>query len=72
MATNTITTEQVREAIEQLAAMVAAGSISPQTVAAILEMLRNLNDTEKEKVVAVANAKIMETSTLTMLHLILA
>ena len=60
MATNTVTTEQVREAIEQLAAMVAAASISPQTVADILEMMRNLNDQEREKVIAVANAKILE------------
>lgn len=60
MATNTITTEQVREAIEQLAAMVAAGSISPQTVADILEMMRNLNDQEREKVIATAEAYIAE------------
>ena len=60
MATNTVTTEQVREAIEQLAAMVAAASISPQTVAGILEMLRNLNDQERLKVIAVAEEKILE------------
>lgn len=60
MATNKVTTEQVREAIEQLAAMVAAASISPQTVANILEMLRKLTDQEREKVIAIAEAKIKE------------
>ena len=55
-----ITTNQVHEAIEQFAAMAAAASISPQTVATILEMLRNLNDQEREKVIAVAEAKIRE------------
>lgn len=60
MATNTVTTEQVREAIEQLAAMVAAASISPQTVADILEMMRNLNDQERLKVIAVAEAYIAQ------------
>ena len=60
MATNTVTTEQVREAIEQLAAMVAAGSISPQTVADILEMMRNLNDQERLKVIDTGEAYIQE------------
>lgn len=58
MATNTVTTEQVREAIEQFAAMVVAASVSPQTVANILEMLRNLNDQEKIKVSEIAEAYI--------------
>lgn len=60
MSQVTITTEQVREAIEQFAAMVAAASVSPQTVAAILEMLRNLNDQEKVKLVAFSEAFIAE------------
>lgn len=54
MAQSNITTEQVREAIEQFAAMAVAASVSPQTVANILEMLRNLNDQEKEEITAVA------------------
>ena len=60
MATNTVTTEQVHEAIEQLAAMVAAASISPQTVADILEMMRNLNDQERLKVIAVGEEYLQE------------
>lgn len=60
MATNTVTTEQVHEAIEQFAAMVAAASVSPQTVAGILEMLRNLNDQEQEKITEIANAFIQQ------------
>lgn len=55
-----ITTNQVREAIEHLAAMSSAASITPETVASIFEMMRNLNDQEREKVIAVAEAKIRE------------
>jgi hypothetical protein len=55
-----VTTNQVAELIAQLAAMTAAASITPQTVAAILEKMRNLNDQEREKVIAVAEAKIAE------------
>lgn len=55
-----VTTNQVAELIAQLAAMTAAGSITPQTVAAILEKMRNLNDQEREKVIAVAEAYIEE------------
>lgn len=55
-----VTTNQVAELIAQLAAMTAAASITPQTVAAILEKMRNLNDQEREKVIAVAEAYIEE------------
>ena len=55
-----VTTNQVAELIAQLAAMTAAASITPQTVAAVLEKMRNLNDQEREKVIAVAEAYIEE------------
>ena len=60
MSQVTITTEQVHELIEQLAAMTAAASITPEIVANIFEKMRNLNDQEREKVIAVAEAKIAE------------
>lgn len=60
MSKVTITTEQVHELIEQLAAMTAAASITPEIVANIFEKMRNLNDQEREKVIAVAEAKIAE------------
>ena len=58
MAEVTVTTEQVHELIQQLAAMNVAASITPEMVANIFEKLRNLNDQEKEKVIAVAEAFI--------------
>jgi hypothetical protein len=60
MSQVTITTEQVHELIEQLAAMTAAASITPEIVANIFEKMRNLNDQEREKVIAVAEAYIEE------------
>lgn len=58
MSTLTVTTEQVHELIEQLAAMTAAASITPQMVANIFENMRQLNDQEREKVIATAEAYI--------------
>lgn len=40
--------------------MTAAASITPEIVANIFEKMRNLNDQEREKVIAVAEAKIAE------------
>ena len=60
MAQSNITTEQVREAIEQFAAMVAAASVSPQTVANILEMLRNLSDQEKDQLIEFSTSFMAE------------
>lgn len=53
-----VTTEQVHELIQQLAAQNVAASITPEMVANIFEKLRNLNDQEKEKVIAVAESFI--------------
>lgn len=58
MAEVTVTTEQVHELIQQLAAMNVAASITPEMVANIFEKMRNLNDQEREKVIAVAEAFI--------------
>ena len=55
-----VTTEQVHELIQQLAAMNVAASITPQIVANIFEKMRNLNDQEREKVIAVAEACIQQ------------
>ena len=60
MAEVTVTTEQVHELIQQLAAMTAAASITPEIVANIFERMRNLNDQERLKVIAVAEAYIEE------------
>ena len=60
MSQVTITTEQVHELIEQLAAMTAAASITPGIVANIFEKMRNLNDQEKVKLVAFSEAFIAE------------
>lgn len=60
MSQVTITTEQVHELIEQLAAMTAAASITPEIVANIFEKMRNLNDQERLKVIEIAEAKIAE------------
>ena len=54
----TVTTEEVHELIVQMAAMTAAASITPEIVANIFEKMRNLNDQEREKVIAVAEAFI--------------
>lgn len=55
-----VTTNQVKEMIDQLAAMTAAASITPEIVASIFEKMRNLNDQEREKVVKVATEYIEE------------
>ena len=60
MSQNTVTTEQVHELIEQMAAMTAAASITPEIVANIFENMRQLNDQEREKVIATAEAYIAE------------
>jgi hypothetical protein len=60
MSQVTVTTEQVHELIEQLAAMTAAASITPEIVANIFEKMRNLNDQEKVKLVAFSEAFIAE------------
>ena len=60
MSQNTVTTEQVHELIEQMAAMTAAASITPEIVANIFEKMRNLNDQERLKVIEIAEAKIAE------------
>ena len=60
MAEVTVTTEQVHELIQQLAAMNVAASITPQIVANIFEKMRNLNDQEREKVIATAEAYIQQ------------
>lgn len=60
MSQNTVTTEQVHELIEQLAAMTAAASITPEIVANIFEKMRNLNDQERLKVIEIAEAYIYE------------
>ena len=60
MSALTVTTEQVHELIEQLAAMTAAASITPQMVANIFENMRQLNDQERAKVIATAEAYIAE------------
>ncbi len=53
-----VTTEQVHELIQQLATMTAAASITPEIVANIFERMRNLNDQERLKVIAVAEEYI--------------
>lgn len=55
-----VTTNQVKEMIDQLAAMTAAASITPEIVASIFEKMRNLNDQEREKVIKVATEYIEE------------
>ena len=60
MSQNTVTTEQVHELIEQLAAMTAAASITPEIVANIFEKMRQLNDYERSKVIAIAEEYIEE------------
>lgn len=60
MSIVTVTTEQVHELIQQLAAMSSAASITPEIVANIFENLRQLNDQEREKVIATAEAYIAE------------
>lgn len=55
-----VTTEQVHELIQQLAAMNVAASITPQIVANIFENMRQLNDQEREKVIATAEAYIAQ------------
>ena len=44
-----VTTEQVHELIQQLAAQTVAASITPEMVANIFEKMRQLNDQEKNK-----------------------
>ena len=58
MSIVTVTTEQVHELIQQLAAQTVAASITPEMVANIFEKMRNLNDQEREKVIAVTEAYI--------------
>lgn len=58
-----VTTNQVKEMIDQLAAMTAAASITPEIVASIFEKMRNLNDQEREKVIKVATEYIEEIKT---------
>lgn len=60
MSQVTITTEQVHELIEQLAAMTAAASITPEIVANIFEKMRQLNDQEKDKIIAITQAYLQE------------
>lgn len=60
MSIVTVTTEQVRELIQQLAAQTVAASITPEMVANILENMRQLNDQERLKVIAIAEAYIAE------------
>jgi len=60
MAEVTVTTEQVHELIQQLAAMNVAASITPQIVANIFEKMRNLNDQEKDKIIAITQAYLQE------------
>lgn len=55
-----VTSNQVKEMIDQLAAMTAAASITPEIVASIFEKMRNLNDQEREKVIKVATEYIEE------------
>lgn len=58
-----VTSKQVKEMIDQLAAMTAAASITPEIVASIFEKMRNLNDQEREKVIKVATEYIEEIKT---------
>ena len=58
MSIVTVTTEQVHELIQQLAAQTVAASITPEMVANIFENMRQLNDQERLKVIAVAEAYI--------------
>jgi hypothetical protein len=60
MSIVTVTTEQVRELIQQLAAQTSAASITPEMVANIFENMRQLNDQERAKVIATAEAYIVE------------
>ena len=60
MSIVTVTTEQVHELIQQLAAQTVAASITPEMVANILENMRQLNDQERLKVIAVAEEYIAE------------
>ena len=60
MAEVTVTTEQVHELILQLAAMNVAASITPEMVANIFENMRQLNDQERPKVIATAEAYIQQ------------
>lgn len=60
MSIVTVTTEQVHELIQQLAAMTSAASITPEIVANIFENMRQLNDQERAKVIATAEAYIAE------------
>ena len=60
MSKVTVTTEQVRELIEQLAAQTVAASITPEMVANIFENMRQLNDQEREKVIATAEEYIRQ------------
>lgn len=58
-----ITSAQVKEAIDQLAAMTAAASITPEAVASVMEKLRKLTDAERQQVVEVASAYLTEINT---------
>ncbi|MDO4801707.1 MAG: hypothetical protein Q4A15_06045, partial [Prevotellaceae bacterium] len=58
-----ITSAQVKEAIDQLAAMTAAASITPEAVASVMEKLRNLTDAERQQIVEVASAYLTEINT---------
>ena len=60
MSIVTVTTEQVHELIQQLAAQASESSITPELVANIFEKLRQLNDQERAKVIAAGEAYIAE------------